>query len=108
MWAARIANGLGVSNVLALYSLFYCIDAVFFQLWSVEPMMKINESPATVVVTKQFRDNLNENVPFQFQIIFNYRYWMVYVIKNIYEVYRNKAFLEGTSVCILYHVYVCM
>ena len=21
--------------------------------------------------------------------------------------YRNKAFLEGTSVCILYHVYVC-
>jgi hypothetical protein len=27
--------------------------------------MKINESPATVV-TKQFRDNLNENVPFQF------------------------------------------
>jgi len=30
-------------------------------------MMKINESSAAVV-TKQFRDNLNENVPFQITV----------------------------------------
>ena len=72
-------------------------------------MMKINESPATVV-TKQFRDNLNENVPFQFQIIqlldgICDKKYTPHVYK---KVYRNKAFLEGTSVCILYHVYVCI
>jgi len=79
-------------------------------------MMKINESPATVV-TKQFRDNLNENVPFQFQIMTTTGTgYMVldgicdkkYTPHVYKKVYRNKAFLEGTSVCILYHVYVCM
>jgi uncharacterized protein with PQ loop repeat len=56
--------------------------------------MNINESPAAVV-TKQFRDKLNENVPFQFQIMTTTGtgYWMVYVyvIKNIHHMYIKKC-----------------
>ena len=56
-------------------------------------MMKINESPATVV-TKQFRDNLNENVPFQF--ISNHdNYWLLYWMVYVWERSERGGVTEG-------------